>query len=996
MDAVERGDGHAPRASTSSSSAAGTASAAGGSSSSTSSHSQQHQHQHQHQHLQHQHQHQHHYHYSHGAYRAASPAIHLNGHAAGPSAVASGAAAGGPSASAAGQAGPAQPLLPAAASAASSSGIDGIGIGLGTGAGSSATPTPGGSASSTAGTSTTTAAAAPPPYSFRHLPHTPSASRPSSPPLPLNASSSTLHQYGKGAGGAGGSINSGAGFALGPEPGTFMVNLGRSGGIHTVRIPVLLQRILAVVIRKWRSLLFIAIVGSLTTFGLYGAFWTEWREMTYLRVDPFPVVPDGARSPYHPSTPAGAPGSVSGASSHIGPGHGGSGQRPITPPDLRGACPGPRGVPIPRSPAKSYKTPANHPLPIVGSHLLSGLDADQCITYRDRYGMYSDLALGITYRLEPVNSEAVLKQQQAALFDPEDPDNLKPKLPLEAAAQAAAQAEAELEPGVAGPADPNAAKFGTIPMGSAPSRDSTASANATTVPQYDPLMGPPKPHDLPEADWENHLRDQMWSINERAERALADGIQTFPDWRALMDNCFEQRERERGHGGGVDAFDAAAMPITQAQGGGPGAGHHVSGPGTEKDPVKAAVAAGTSNGAAGGGNAAGGVGGGAGVKEDYKSKTKFSTTPQTKRTALVMRSYEGYPWREDDILNLRALISELSLNNPNTPYDIRILVEVKGRHLAVFTSEWDRLKVLRSSVPREFWGLVELWTEDEMCALYPGLTGKFLNDMFPQSSYRACLMALQKFYLDHPEYDYVYNWEMDVRYIGNYLDFMEGIEEYSRKEPLHVGMDKYDTWFVRNVTASENNWADNTTIHTGRGEEADLITLGPIFDPRASGWFWEYDIQNYPLGQATDRRASIGTNMRMSRALLEAMNVVTAEAKKSTHCEAWPTTLVLHSQLEISTEHSFYPEAGFTYSLPLPFKGVFVPHPVYFRHEWDPEVLHSRINRQDFYKKINEKVMRDTSFYYDGKHSKEIYMGWKKRDDVCRAPALLHPIKRVN
>jgi len=361
-----------------------------------------------------------------------------------------------------------------------------------------------------------------------------------------------------------------------------------------------------------------------------------------------------------------------------------------------------------------------------------------------------------------------------------------------------------------------------------------------------------------------------------------------------------------------------------------------------------------------------------------------------------MRSYEGYPWREDDILNMRALISELSLNNPNTPYDIRILVEVKGRHLAVFTSEWDRLKVLRSSVPREFWGLVELWTEDEMCALYPGLAGKFLNEMFPQSSYRACLMALQKFYLDHPEYDYVYNWEMDVRYIGNYLEFMEGIEDYARKEALHVGMDKYDTWFVRNVTASESNWADNTSIHTGRGEEADLITLGPIFDPRASGWFWEYDIQNYPLGQATDRRASIGTNMRMSRALLEAMNVVTAEAKKSTHCEAWPTTLVLHSQLEISREHSFYPEAGFSYSLPLPFKGVFAPHPVYFRHEWDPDVLHSRINRQDFYKKINEKVMRDSSFYYDGKHSKEIYMGWKQRDDVCRAPALLHPIKRVN
>ncbi|KAK0549951.1 hypothetical protein OC846_003867 [Tilletia horrida] len=861
---------------------------------------------------------------------------------------------------------------------------------------------------STASATTSTSASAPPPYSIRQFPLTPSASRPSSPPLPLNASSSTLQKSqqfnsngsSKGGAIAGNGIGS-TGFAFGPEPGVVVINLGRSGGgIHTIRIPILLQRVLAILIRKWRSLLFVAIVGTLTTIGLYGAFWTEWREMTYLRVDPFPILPDGAKSPYHPA-------SLESTLASLTPGSHADihqGQRPIIPPNVKGGvCPGPQGVPIPLSPAKSYKTPANHPLPLVGSHVQSGLDPDQCITYRDRYGMYSDQALGITYRLEPLNNEAILRKQKEALFDSADADNLMPKQPLAQAAKAAAQAEAELEPGVGGPVDPNAAKFGTISPSSSSSSNGTA-ANVTK-PAFDPLMGPPKPHDLPEVDWENHLRDRMWAINERAERLLADGIQTFPDWRALMDGCFEQRERERGHGGGVDAFDASAMPITQAQGGGPGAGVvlPVTGTGAEKDPVKAAVAGdagidtGGSKGKSSGGKILGGAGRGkSGVQEDYKAKTKFSTTPETKRTALVMRSYEGYPWREDDILNMRALISELSLNNPNTPYDIRILVEVKGRHLAVFTSEWDRLKVLRSSVPREFWGLVELWTEDEMCALYPGLAGKFLNEMFPQSSYRACLMALQKFYLDHPEYDYVYNWEMDVRYIGNYLDYLEGIEGYARKEALHVGMDKYDTWYVKNVTVSENNWADNKTIHTGRGEEADLITLGPIFDPRASGWFWEYDIQNYPLGQATDRRASIGTNMRMSRALLEAMNVVTAEAKKSTHCEAWPTTLVLHSQLEISTEHSFYPEAGFTYSLPLPFKGVFVPHPVYFRHEWDPEVLHSRINRQDFYKKINEKVMRDSSFYYDGAHSKEIYMGWKQKENVCRAPALLHPIKRVN
>ncbi|PWN42606.1 hypothetical protein IE81DRAFT_330129 [Ceraceosorus guamensis] len=667
---------------------------------------------------------------------------------------------------------------------------------------------------------------------------------------------------------------------------------------------------------------------------MFGAMWTEWREMTYYRVDPYPQF-----SPAHPH-----PG---GAHEEIASGHQ---SRPIQPISLS-ACPGPKaGMPIPRAPLKYYKTPETHPIPLVGDYKLVNLDNSKCLTYRDRYSMYTDDALGITYRQDLDEEMEETRRKKAALYD-DDPDNLKPT--ASTASNGAAITGGQGAFGGQG-------KSGNSSRQRRPANKSSSSASSTTTASHakatkiapfnntDPLYGPQKPANWHEGDWERYLRDRTWRANLRSEEL---GPISFPDWRALMDACFEKRERERGRAAGVDPYDPTSQPLA--------------------DVIAQEM-----------------------MDEDIPAK--FKTTPETKRTALVMRAYEGYVWREDDILNMRALIGELSLNNPNTPYDIRILVEVHGRHLSVFTSEWDRLNVLRSSVPREFWGMVELWTEDEMCALYPGLPGKFLNHMIAQSSYRSCLMALQKFYLDHQEYDFVWNWEMDVRYIGNYLDYFEGIEEYSRKEPLHVGMDKYDSWFVRNVSVSEENWRDNATLIDGRGDEADLITLGPVFDPRGSGWFWEYDVQNYPKGEATHRRASIGTNMRMSRSLLDAMNVVNAEAKKSLHCEAWPTTLVLHSQLPISHDHSFYPEAGFTHNLPLPFKGVFAPHPVYFRHYWDPEVLHSRINRPDFYKKANEKIMRDSAFYYDGAHAKEIYVGWKAKESVCRAPVLLHPIKRIN
>lgn len=576
-------------------------------------------------------------------------------------------------------------------------------------------------------------------------------------------------------------------------------------------------------------------------------------------------------------------------------------KHPIIPPKMH-QCPGPHARAVPLSPQSAHPTPDSHPRAIVGDHKVVGLDEEQCITYRERYEMYTDEALNITYRLP----DELLPTANVQVIYDEDPDNPQP-------------------------------------IGHRKPR--VASLNETRERLgYDPLHGLPRDPTVPVKIWENRLREDLARYNARSNEKVY-----VPDWRQLMDDCYAQRLAERGWN--------SSAPV-------------------DKNPPPST--------SAGQGN------------WDMDASKIYRTNPHYKRTALVMRSYEGYPWREDDILNLRALISELSLNNPNTPYDIRILVEVKNPTLSIFTSEWDRYRVLVSSVPREFWGLVEFWTEKELEVLYAGLPGKFINNMIAQTSYRSCLMAVQKFWLDHQEYDYVYNWEMDVRYIGNYLDFFEGIEEYARREPLVPGMNKYDTWYVRNATASENNWRKPPTETSGTGLEADMITLGPIFDPRGSGWYWTHDVQNYPKGRDTDRRASIGTNMRFSRGLLEAMNVVNAEAKKSLHCEAWPTTLVLHSQLERSEDHSFYPTAGFTYSLDLPFKGVFAPHPIYFRHEWDPRELESLLNRQNFYEKKNENLHKDSSFYYHSQHSKELYMGWKAGENVCRAPSMLHPIKRVD
>lgn len=102
----------------------------------------------------------------------------------------------------------------------------------------------------------------PPPYRFHHLPSTPGGSLPSSRP---------------------GSPPHGGSVPNPDQPGTFLLNLGKYGGYYVITIPVTFQRVLGIAIRRWKTLLFIGLFGTLAAFAMFGAMWTEWREMTYYR-----------------------------------------------------------------------------------------------------------------------------------------------------------------------------------------------------------------------------------------------------------------------------------------------------------------------------------------------------------------------------------------------------------------------------------------------------------------------------------------------------------------------------------------------------------------------------------------------------------------------------------------------------------------------------------------------------------------------------------------
>jgi len=173
-------------------------------------------------------------------------------------------------------------------------------------------------------------------------------------------------------------------------------------------------------------------------------------------------------------------------------------------------------------------------------------------------------------------------------------------------------------------------------------------------------------------------------------------------------------------------------------------------------------------------------------------------------------------------------------------------------------------------------------------------------------AYRGLFMALQKFAVDHPQYDYFYNWEMDIRYVGNYYEFFSKAIKWARHEPFDPTMRRSQKYYIPAI----RNW----TNPTPEDEEADLVTFGPIFDQIGSKWNFENDVVGYPNGTDTPRRAVIISASRLSRRLLLKMNHVNAVLRQAVAPEAFPSTVALHYGM----------------------KAVFVPHPVFIDKQWPP------------------------------------------------------------
>jgi hypothetical protein len=131
------------------------------------------------------------------------------------------------------------------------------------------------------------------------------------------------------------------------------------------------------------------------------------------------------------------------------------------------------------------------------------------------------------------------------------------------------------------------------------------------------------------------------------------------------------------------------------------------------------------------------------------------------------------------------MIKELSLKSGGE-YTVHILLHVKVNSLTVWGDLSMLQEVVRQNVPQEFWGLVTLWSERYMEKIYSTPFGPAFENPSQQdihSAYRSVHMPLQWFAHEHPEHDFFWNWEMDIRYTGRYYEFFDHLGSWEREQP---------------------------------------------------------------------------------------------------------------------------------------------------------------------------------------------------------------------
>ncbi|KAI1868677.1 uncharacterized protein JN550_006252 [Neoarthrinium moseri] len=402
------------------------------------------------------------------------------------------------------------------------------------------------------------------------------------------------------------------------------------------------------------------------------------------------------------------------------------------------------------------------------------------------------------------------------------------------------------------------------------------------------------------------------------------------------------------------------------------------------------------------------------------------------RTAVVVRVWDEYFFREDDLMNLRSLITELSLASGGR-YDVHLLVQVKNdAAYPIWADSAIYEQRIRDVIPEEFQGLVTFWTETQMLALYQGIYDVYARgpDLPVHGVYRGLAMAMQYFAYQHPEYEYFWQWEMDIRYTGHYYDLFSKVENWAKQQPRKGMWERNARFYLPSVhgtwedfrqmarvqaemgtVGADNIWENVNTKGKGKpkasaSSRGDKIIWGPERPMEQEDWFetendpmpetsYEKDKDVWGVGEEAEYIAfnpmfdPEGTTWGLADDIT-GYNTTRAKPPRRTQIitasrMSRRLLLTMHRMTAFKKQFAFPEMWPATVALQHGLKAVFVPHPLYVDREWPTKVFAQTLNngkngasggsRTSVFGD-REHNLRGLSWFYDSGFAPNLYRRW--------------------
>ncbi|KAJ5166937.1 uncharacterized protein N7482_005718 [Penicillium canariense] len=202
-------------------------------------------------------------------------------------------------------------------------------------------------------------------------------------------------------------------------------------------------------------------------------------------------------------------------------------------------------------------------------------------------------------------------------------------------------------------------------------------------------------------------------------------------------------------------------------------------------------------------------------EDDSRTEPKLGSE-RLPRTAVVIRTWHDFRYTSEDILYLRAVISELALMSGGE-YTIHFLIHVKSNDLQIWSDDETYQRVLNEALPEEFRGMGTLWSEAQMSLMYPALEETLARGLPVHGVYRSTYMPMQYFAYQHPEYDYFWNWEMDARYTGHWYHLFDKVADWAKKQPRKGIWERNARFYIPSVHGSWEDFRQMVRVQTEIG-----------------------------------------------------------------------------------------------------------------------------------------------------------------------------------